>query len=350
MLRKSKKSECACHRWCWCRQEYVDAFSGSYRVSGRSTEKGNISINEIYGTSRMNALVLLDNLLNSRRVEVVDYYEDPDGKKRRIVNQRETEAAQIKADAIKERFSECLWEDADRRENLCQIYNQSINCIRPREYDGSILQFLGMNPNIILRPHQKNAVARILFGKNTLLAHTVGAGKTFEMIAAAQELKRLGLCRKSLVVVPNHLAEQFAADYIKLYPSANILVATQATFQEGKRKEFFTNAMLGDYDAVIMGHSQFSLIPVSPERERTLLWAQEDEITRGLKELKQSGNDRSFTIKQMEASRKKIQKKLAELQDRKRDDDTVYFEELGIDHLFLDKAHMFKNLEIFTKM
>ena len=336
----------------WNRNFHVefDAFSGSYRVSGRSTEKNNISITDIYGTKRMNALMILDNLLNSRRVEVVDYYEDPDGKKHRVVNKDETEAAQIKADAIKERFSEWIWEDADRRENLCQIYNQSINCIRPREYDGSILQLPGMNPDITLRPHQKNAVARILFGKNTLLAHAVGAGKTFEMIAAAQELKRLGLCRKSLVVVPNHLTEQFAADYIKLYPSANILVATQATFEQDKRKEFFTKAMLGDYDAIIMGHSQFSLIPVSPERERALLWQQEDEITRGIEELNHSGNGRSFTVKQMEASRKKIKKKLEALQDKKRDDDTVYFEELGIDHLFLDEAHMFKNLEIFTKM
>lgn len=336
----------------WNRNFHVefDAFSGSYRVSGRSTEKNNISITDIYGTKRMNALMILDNLLNSRRVEVVDYYEDPDGKKHRVVNKDETEAAQIKADAIKERFSEWIWEDADRRENLCQIYNQSINCIRPREYDGSILQLPGMNPDITLRPHQKNAVARILFGKNTLLAHAVGAGKTFEMIAAAQELKRLGLCRKSLVVVPNHLTEQFAADYIKLYPSANILVATQATFEQDKRKEFFTKAMLGDYDAIIMGHSQFSLIPVSPERERALLWQQEDEITRGIEELNHSGNGRSFSVKQMEASRKKIKKKLEALQDKKRDDDTVYFEELGIDHLFLDEAHMFKNLEIFTKM
>lgn len=336
----------------WNREFHVefDSFSGSYRVGGRSTEKANISINEIYGTKRMNALVLLDTLLNSRRVEVVDYYEDPDGKKRRVVNKEETEAAQIKADAIKERFSEWIWEDPDRRETLCQIYNQTLNCIRPREYDGSILQLPGMNPDITLRPHQKNAVARILFGKNTLLAHAVGAGKTFEMIAAAQELKRLGLCRKSLVVVPNHLTEQFALDYIKLYPSANILVATQATFEQDKRKEFFTKAMLGDYDAIIMGHSQFTMIPVSPERERALLWQQEDEITRGIEELNHSGNGRSFTVKQMEASRKKIKKKLEALQDKKRDDDTVYFEELGIDHLFLDEAHMFKNLEIFTKM
>ena len=336
----------------WNREFHVefDSFSGSYRVGGRSTEKANISINEIYGTKRMNALVLLDTLLNSRRVEVVDYYEDPDGKKRRVVNKEQTEAAQIKADAIKERFSEWIWEDPDRRETLCQIYNQTLNCIRPREYDGSILQLPGMNPDITLRPHQKNAVARILFGKNTLLAHAVGAGKTFEMIAAAQELKRLGLCRKSLVVVPNHLTEQFALDYIKLYPSANILVATQVTFEEDKRKEFFTKAMLGDYDAIIMGHSQFTMIPVSPERERALLWQQEDEITRGIEELNNSGNGRSFTVKQMEASRKKIKKKLESLQDKKRDDDTVYFEELGIDHLFLDEAHMFKNLEIFTKM
>ena len=336
----------------WNREFHVefDSFSGSYRVGGRSTEKANISINEIYGTKRMNALVLLDTLLNSRRVEVVDYYEDPDGKKRRVVNKEQTEAAQIKADAIKERFSEWIWEDPDRRETLCQIYNQTLNCIRPREYDGSILQLPGMNPDITLRPHQKNAVARILFGKNTLLAHAVGAGKTFEMIAAAQELKRLGLCRKSLVVVPNHLTEQFALDYIKLYPSANILVATQATFEQDKRKEFFTKAMLGDYDAIIMGHSQFTMIPVSPERERALLWQQEDEITRGIEELNNSGNGRSFTVKQMEASRKKIKKKLESLQDKKRDDDTVYFEELGIDHLFLDEAHMFKNLEIFTKM
>ena len=336
----------------WNREFHVefDSFSGSYRVGGRSTEKANISINEIYGTKRMNALVLLDTLLNSRRVEVVDYYEDPDGKKRRVVNKEQTEAAQIKADAIKERFSEWIWEDPDRRETLCQIYNQTLNCIRPREYDGSILQLPGMNPDITLRPHQKNAVARILFGKNTLLAHAVGAGKTFEMIAAAQELKRLGLCRKSLVVVPNHLTEQFALDYIKLYPSANILVATQATFEQDKRKEFFTKAMLGDYDAIIMGHSQFTMIPVSPERERALLWQQEDEITRGIEELNHSGNGRSFTVKQMEASRKKIKKKLEALQDKKRDDDTVYFEELGVDHLFLDEAHMFKNLEIFTKM
>lgn len=336
----------------WNREFHVefDSFSGSYRVSGRSTEKANISINEIYGTKRMNALILLDTLLNSRRVEVVDYFEDPDGKKHRVINKEETEAAQIKADAIKERFSEWIWEDPDRRETLCQIYNQTLNCIRPREYDGSILQLPGMNPDITLRSHQKNAVARILFGKNTLLAHAVGAGKTFEMIAAAQELKRLGLCRKSLVVVPNHLTEQFALDYIKLYPSANILVATQATFEEDKRKEFFTKAMLGDYDAIIMGHSQFTMIPVSPERERALLWRQEDEITRGIEELNNSGNGRSFTVKQMEASRKKIKKKLESLQDKKRDDDTVYFEELGIDHLFLDEAHMFKNLEIFTKM
>lgn len=336
----------------WNREFHVefDSFSGSYRVSGRSTEKANISINEIYGTKRMNALILLDTLLNSRRVEVVDYFEDPDGKKHRVVNKEETEAAQIKADAIKERFSEWIWEDPDRRETLCQIYNQTLNCIRPREYDGSILQLPGMNPDITLRSHQKNAVARILFGKNTLLAHAVGAGKTFEMIAAAQELKRLGLCRKSLVVVPNHLTEQFALDYIKLYPSANILVATQVTFEEDKRKEFFTKAMLGDYDAIIMGHSQFTMIPVSPERERALLWRQEDEITRGIEELNNSGNGRSFTVKQMEASRKKIKKKLESLQDKKRDDDTVYFEELGIDHLFLDEAHMFKNLEIFTKM
>ena len=202
-----------------------DVFSGGYNISGKSSEKANLSVNELYGTERVNALHILENLLNSRRIEVVDYVEDVDGKKHRIVNCSETEAAQIKADAIKEQFAEWIWEDADRREQLCQIYNQTINCIRPREFDGSILQLPGMNPDITLRPHQKNAVARILFGKNALLAHAVGAGKTFEMIAAAQELKRLGLCRKSLIVVPNHLTEQFAADYMKLYTSANILVA-----------------------------------------------------------------------------------------------------------------------------
>ena len=266
-----------------------------------------------------------------------------------ILNTKQTAIAQGKQEQIKQEFADWIWADPNRRERLTTLYNEKFNSIRPREYDGSHLNFVGINPEITLRPHQVNAIAHILYGGNTLLAHTVGAGKTFEMVAAAQESKRLGLCQKSLFVVPNHLTEQWAAEYLQLYPAANILVATKKNFETKNRKRFCSRIATGDYDAIIIGHSQFEKIPMSQERKKFILEQQKQEILDGIRELKRNNGD-NFSVKQLERSRKSIQQRLEKLNDQSRKDDVITFEELGVDRIFVDKAHMFKNLAAFTKM
>ena len=266
-----------------------------------------------------------------------------------ILNTKQTAIAQGKQEQIKQEFADWIWADPNRRERLTTLYNEKFNSIRPREYDGSHLNFVGINPEITLRPHQVNAIAHILYGGNTLLAHVVGAGKTFEMVAAAQESKRLGLCQKSLFVVPNHLTEQWAAEYLQLYPAANILVATKKDFETKNRKRFCSRIATGDYDAIIIGHSQFEKIPMSQERQKFILEQQKQEILDGIRELKRNNGD-NFSVKQLERSRKSIQQRLEKLNDQSRKDDVITFEELGVDRIFVDEAHMFKNLAAFTKM
>lgn len=266
-----------------------------------------------------------------------------------ILNTKQTAIAQGKQEQIKQEFADWIWADPNRRERLTTLYNEKFNSIRPREYDGSHLNFVGINPEITLRPHQVNAIAHILYGGNTLLAHVVGAGKTFEMVAAAQESKRLGLCQKSLFAVPNHLTEQWAAEYLQLYPAANILVATKKDFETKNRKRFCSRIATGDYDAIIIGHSQFEKIPMSQERQKFILEQQKQEILDGIRELKRNNGD-NFSVKQMERSRKSIQQRLEKLNDQSRKDDVITFEELGVDRIFVDEAHMFKNLAAFTKM
>ena len=284
-----------------------------------------------------------------RDVRVFDYVEDENGKRVPILNKKETAIAQGKQELIKQAFQDWIWKDQPRRERLCKLYNEQFNALRPREYDGTHLKFVGMNPEIQLRQHQLNAVAHILYGGNTLLAHVVGAGKTFEIVAAAQESKRLGLCRKSMIIVPNHLTEQWAAEYLQLYPSANILVTTKKDFETKNRKRFCGRIATGDFDAVIIGHSQFEKIPMSVERQRYILEQQYDEIMDGIRELKAQNGDR-FSVKQLERSKKTVQAKLEKLNDQSRKDDLVTFEELGIDRLFVDEAHYYKNLAAFSKM
>ena len=324
-------------------------FSSEWNITNKSGDRGNVKANSTYGTSRINAYQIIEQTLNLKDVRIFDYVIDNDGKKKPVLNKKETAIAMEKQDAIKQAFKDWIWNDPERRNRLCEMYNEKFNSIRPREYDGSHLIFPNMNPEITLRPHQLNAVAHSLYGGNTLLAHTVGAGKTFEMVAAAQESKRLGLCNKSLFVVPNHLTEQWASEYLQLYPAANILVATKKDFETKNRKKFCGRIATGDYDAVIIGHSQFEKIPMSIERQRDILQRQIDELIEGIAQLKSENGER-FSIKQLEKSKKSIEAKLKKLNDQSRKDDVVTFEELGVDRIFIDESHYYKNLYLYTKM
>ena len=323
-------------------------YTGEWNIEGKSYDKGNVKAKNTYGSVRANAYNIIESTLNQKTVKVFDYFEE-DGKRKAVLNKKETSVAQAKQKLIEQAFEEWIWKSPERREELCKIYNERFNSIRPREYDGSHINFYGMNPEIKLRPHQINAIAHIMYGGNTLLAHTVGAGKTFEMVAAAQESKRLGLCNKSLFVVPNHLTEQWASEYLQLYPAANIIVATKKDFETKNRKKFCGRIATGDYDAVIIGHSQFEKIPMSIERQRDILQRQIDELIEGIAQLKSENGER-FSIKQLEKSKKSIETKLKKLNDQSRKDDIVTFEELGVDRLFIDEAHYFKNLFLYTKM
>lgn len=323
--------------------------TGQWNITEKNLDRGNVKANTTYGTRRMNAYHILEQTLNQKDVRIFDYVEDENGNRKPILNKKETAIAQDKQELIKHKFQEWVWRDIDRRERLCSIYNETFNSIRPREYDGRHIRFEGMNPEITLRPHQINAVAHILYGGNTLLAHEVGAGKTFEMVAAAMEMKRLGLCTKSLIVVPNHITEQFAAEWLQLYPAANLLVATKKDFETQNRKKFCSRISTGDYDAVIIGHSQIEKIPMSVERQQAILQQQIDEILNGIEEAKREKAER-YTIKQMERTKKSLKDRLERLNDQSRKDDVVTFEELGVDRLFIDESHYFKNLFLMTKM
>ena len=337
-------------RWAyWNIKVHYSKFTSEWNVEGKSYDRGNVKANSTYGTPRINAYRIIEETLNLKDVRIYDYVEDAEGKKKAVLNKKETAIAQAKQELIKQGFQDWVWSDPARREQLCRIYNERFNSIRPREYDGSHIIFSGMNPEIELREHQRNAVAHILYGGNTLLAHTVGAGKTFEMVAAAMEAKRLGLCTKSLFVVPNHLTEQWAAEFLQLYPSANILVATKKDFEAKNRRRFCGRIATGDYDAIIIGHSQFEKIPMSIERQQMILMQQMDEITEGIADLKRNRGDR-FSVKQLEKTKRSLKLKLDKLNDQSRKDDTVTFEELGIDRLFIDESHYYKNLYLYTKM
>ena len=333
----------------WNIKVHFSPFTSEWNIEGKSYDKGNVRAYNTYGTSRINAYKIIEETLNLKDVRIFDYIEDDEGKKKAVLNKKETAIAQSKQEMIKQEFQDWIWSDPERRERLCKSYNEKFNSVRPREYDGSHIIFNGMNPEIELREHQKNAVAHILYGGNTLLAHAVGAGKTFEMVAAAQESKRLGLCNKSLFVVPNHLTEQWAAEYLQLYPAANILVATKKDFETKNRKKFCGRIATGDYDAVIIGHSQFEKIPMSIERQRAILEQQLEEITEGIAELKRNRGE-NFSVKQLEKSKKSIKQKLDKLNDQTKKDDVVTFEELGVDRLFIDESHYYKNLYLYTKM
>ena len=333
----------------WNIKVHFSPFTSEWNIEGKSYDKGNVRAYNTYGTSRINAYKIIEETLNLKDVRIFDYIEDDEGRKKAVLNKKETAIAQSKQEMIKQEFQDWIWSDPKRRERLCKSYNEKFNSVRPREYDGSHIIFNGMNPEIELREHQKNAVAHILYGGNTLLAHAVGAGKTFEMVAAAQESKRLGLCNKSLFVVPNHLTEQWAAEYLQLYPAANILVATKKDFETKNRKKFCGRIATGDYDAVIIGHSQFEKIPMSIERQRAILEQQLEEITGGIAELKRNRGE-NFSIKQLEKSKKSIKQKLDKLNDQTKKDDVVTFEELGVDRLFVDESHYYKNLYLYTKM
>ena len=333
----------------WNIKVHFSPFTSEWNIEGKSYDKGNVRAYNTYGTSRINAYKIIEETLNLKDVRIFDYIEDDEGRKKAILNKKETAIAQSKQEMIKQEFQDWIWSDPERRERLCKSYNEKFNSVRPREYDGSHIIFNGMNPEIELREHQKNAVAHILYGGNTLLAHAVGAGKTFEMVAAAQESKRLGLCNKSLFVVPNHLTEQWAAEYLQLYPAANILVATKKDFETKNRKKFCGRIATGDYDAVIIGHSQFEKIPMSIERQRAILEQQLEEITEGIAELKRNRGE-NFSVKQLEKSKKSIRQKLDKLNDQTKKDDVVTFEELGVDRLFVDESHYYKNLYLYTKM
>ena len=323
--------------------------TGQWAITDKNSDRGNVKVLTTYGTKRMTAYHILEQTLNQKDVRVFDYIEDENGNKKAVLNKKETAIAQDRQELIKQKFSEWIWRDIDRRERLCRIYNETFNAIRPREYDGQHIHFEGMNPEISLRPHQINAIAHVLYGGNTLLAHEVGAGKTYEMVAAAMEMKRLGLCTKSLIVVPNHITEQWAAEFLQLYPSANILVATKKDFEKQNRKKFCSRISTGDYDAIIIGHSQFEKIPMSAERQQAILQQQIDEILFGIEQAKSQKAER-YTIKQMERTRKSLEAKLAKLNDQSRKDDVVTFEELGVDRIFIDESHYFKNLFLMTKM
>lgn len=323
--------------------------TGQWSITEKNFDRANVKANTTYGTKRMSAYHILEHILNQRDVRVFDYIEDENGKKKPILNKKETAIAQDRQELIKQKFAEWVWKDIDRRELLCRIYNETFNGVRPREYDGRHIRFEGMNPEITLRPHQVNAIAHILYGGNTLLAHEVGAGKTYEMVAAAMEMKRLGLCTKSLIVVPNHITEQWAAEWLQLYPSANILVATKKDFETQNRKKFCSRIATGDYDAIIIGHSQFEKIPISVERQQAILERQIEGILAGIEQARAQKAER-YTVKQMERTRKSLEARLAKLNDQSRKDDTVTFEQLGVDRLFIDESHYFKNLFLATKM
>lgn len=323
--------------------------TGQWSIREKNADRSNVKAITTYGTKRMSAYHILEQTLNQRDVRVFDYIEDENGKKKPVLNKKETAIAQDRQELIKQKFAEWIWKDIDRRELLCRVYNETFNGVRPREYDGRHIRFEGMNPEISLRPHQINAIAHILYGGNTLLAHEVGAGKTYEMVAAAMEMKRLGLCTKSLIVVPNHITEQWAAEWLQLYPSANILVATKKDFETQNRKKFCSRIATGDYDAIIIGHSQFEKIPMSLERQQAILERQIEEILEGIEQAKAQKAER-YTVKQMERTRKSLETRLAKLNDQSRKDDTVTFEQLGVDRLFIDESHYFKNLFLATKM
>ncbi len=333
----------------WKIRLHYSPYTSEWSIENKSYDTSNLKVYRTYGTDRINAYKIIEETLNLKDVRIFDYVEDEEGRKKPVLNKKETTIALQKQELIKEGFKEWIWKDPQRREKLCKLYNEKFNSTRPREYDGSHITFNGMNPEIELREHQKNAVAHILYGGNTLLAHAVGAGKTYEMTAAAMESKRLGLCSKSLFVVPNHLTEQWAAEFLQLYPAANILVATKKDFETKNRKCFCGRIATGDYDAIIIGHSQFEKIPMSVERQRIILEQQIDEITDGIRELKENRGE-NFSIKQLEKSRKSLKVKLQKLNDQSRKDDVVTFEELGVDRLFIDESHYYKNLYLYTKM
>ena len=322
--------------------------SGAWNISGKSLDRSNPRVTNTYGTMRVNGYRLLEDALNLRDTKIYDtVYED--GKERRVLNKKETMLAQQAQEAIRDAFKQWIFKDLDRREELCKVYNERFNAVRPREYDGSHIKFVGMTPEISLMPHQKNAVAHILYGNNTLLAHCVGAGKTFQMIAAGMESRRLGLAQKNLYVVPNHLTEQWGADFLRLYPNANVLVATKKDFEPSNRKQFCSRIATGDYDAIVIGHSQFERVPLSPERQKAIVERQIDDITLALADAR-SEDSRSFTVKQMEKTKKTLEAKLQKLNDQTRKDDVVTFEELGVDRLFVDESHFYKNMFLYTKM
>ena len=333
----------------WSMKVHYSGITGEWRIEGKSKDRGNVKAISTYGTQRINAYEIIETTLNLKDVRIFDYQYDEEGRRIAVLNKKETAIAQSKQELIKDAFAEWIWKDPDRREAICKTYNILFNSNRPREYDGSHISFSGMNPEITLRKHQVNAIAHILYGGNTLLAHVVGAGKTFEMVAAAMESKRLGLCQKSLFVVPNHLTEQWATEFLQLYPAANILVATRKDFETKNRKKFCGRIATGDYDAVIIGHSQFEKIPMSVERQRAILEQQIDEIMMGISEAKREKAE-NFTIKQMEKTKKGLQAKNDKLNDQSRKDDVVTFEELGVDRIFIDESHYFKNLFLYTKM
>lgn len=323
--------------------------TGEWNIANKNCDRNTIAVTSTYGTNRANAYRLIEDALNLRDTKIFDYVYDEENKKKPVLNKKETAIAQAKQDKIKQVFQDWIWQDQDRRERLTRIYNEKFNSVIPREYDGSHITFDGINPEITLRPHQVNAIARVLYGGNTLLAHEVGAGKTFEMVASAMESKRLGLCNKSLFVVPNHIIEQFASEFLQLYPSANILVATKKDFETANRKKFCSRIATGEYDAVIIGHSQFEKIPMSVKRQITLLEQQLDDTLKGIQDLKEHNGER-FSIKALVRTQKSIEKKLQQLNNADRKDDVITFEELGVDRLFVDEAHYYKNLFLYTKM
>ncbi|MEG1396608.1 MAG: SNF2-related protein, partial [Oscillospiraceae bacterium] len=333
----------------WSIKIHYSKLTGEWRIEGKSKDNTNVKAVNTYGTKRLNAYEIIESSLNLKDVRVFDYQYDADGHRQAILNKKETAIAQSKQELLKAQFTDWIWKDPQRREVLCKEYNILFNSNRPREYDGSHITFSGMSPEIALRPHQVNAIAHVLYGGNTLLAHCVGAGKTFEMVASAMESKRLGLCQKSLFAVPNHLTEQWASDFLQLYPSANILVATKKDFEAKNRKRFCGRIATGEYDAIIIGHSQFEKIPVSVARQTDILSQQIDEVIMGIDEAKRDKAE-NFTIKQMEKTRKGLELKLDKLNDQSRKDDVVTFEELGVDRLFVDESQNFKNLFLYTKM
>ena len=324
-------------------------YTSEWNISGKSEDRGNVLAYSTYGTTRANAYKIIETTLNLKDVKITDTVIDENGNEQKVLNVKETAIAQAKQDRIKDEFVEWIWKDHSRRERLVKIYNEKFNSIKPREYDGQYIQFGGINPEISLRKHQIDAIAHILYGGNTLLAHEVGAGKTFEMVASAMESKRLGLCSKSLFVVPNHIIEQFSSEFLQLYPSANILVATKKDFATNNRKKFCSKIATGEYDAIIMGHSQFEKIPMSKERQEKVLNKQIKDLLLGIDDLRNNDGE-YYTVKQLEKSKKKLEEKLKKLNDQSRKDDIVTFEQLGCDRIFIDEAHYFKNLFLFTKM